>query len=39
MLNHAQREDLLCFGGKRPNFSKNIKREIKRAHRLVTKTS
>jgi hypothetical protein len=39
MLNHAQHEDLLCFGGKKSNFGKTIKREIKRAHRLVAKTS
>jgi hypothetical protein len=39
MLNHAQHEDLLFFGGKRTLFSKTVKREIKRAHKLVAKTS
>jgi hypothetical protein len=39
MLNHAQHEDLLFFGGKRTLFTKTLKREIKRAHKLVVKTS
>lgn len=39
MLNHSRHEDLLCFGGKRSNFAKAIKREIKRAHKLVSKIS
>ena len=26
MLNHAEREDILCFGGKKINFLKSVRR-------------
>ena len=38
MLNHSQKEDVLTVAGRRPPLTKTLKRELKRTHRLVTKT-
>lgn len=39
MVNHAEREDLMQFVGKRTPFTKTAKRELKRAHKMLMKSS
>lgn len=39
MLNHSEHEDLLQYVGKKPAFTKNAKRELKRAHKMLVKSS
>lgn len=39
MINHAEHEDLMQFVGKKTPFSKTAKRELKRAHKMLIKSS
>ena len=39
MLNHAEHEDLMQFTGRKTIFSKTVKRELKRAHKMWGKSN
>jgi hypothetical protein len=39
MMNHAENEDLMQFVGRKAIFSKTIKRELKRAHKMWSRSN
>lgn len=39
MLNHGQHQDLMLYSGRKAIFSKTIKRELKRGHRMWSRSN